>query len=231
MLGLRKIADVHAGDSLSNRMRMKRFSLFERLLAPLPRPVRILDVGGTVAFWEHRGWADRDDCEITLLNLKAEDSPYSQIRSTVGSATAMPEHADGSFDVAFSNSVIEHVFTLDNQRKMAAEVRRVAKGYWVQTPNFWFPIEPHFHVPGWQWMPQSLRIALLRRFRCGWRGPCSDRKEAAELVREVRLMTGREMRECFPDAHLYAERFKGLVKSWVAIGGTLKEQFERRATG
>lgn len=223
MPSLRKLADVHADDSLSNRMRMKRFAMFERLLAPLPRPVRILDVGGTVAFWEHRGWAERDDCEITLLNLKAEDSPHEHIRSTVGSATEMPEHADGAFDVVFSNSVIEHLFTLENQRKMASEVRRVGRGYWVQTPNYYFPIEPHFHVPGWQWMPQAARIALLRRFRCGWRGPCPDRAEAAELVREVRLMSRREMRECFPDAHLHAERFKGLTKSFVAIGGVLRE--------
>ncbi len=231
MVSLRTLADVHADDSLSNRMRTKRFAMFERLMAPLARPVRILDVGGTVAFWEHRGWADRDDCQITLLNLAGEESAHANIRSTVGSATDMHEHADKSFDVAFSNSVIEHLFTLENQRKMALEVRRVAKGYWVQTPNYWFPIEPHFHVPGWQWMPTGTRIALLRRFRCGWRGPCPDKAEATELVREVRLMKQSELRECFPDAHLYAERFKGLTKSWVAIGGVLREAMEGGAGG
>lgn len=231
MLNLRRHADALDDASLSNRMRQRRFALFEGLIPESDRPLRILDIGGTVAFWRHRGWGDREDCEITLLNLKAEESPFPHIRSTVGSATSMPEHADHSFDIAFSNSVIEHLFTLENQQKMAAEVRRVARGYWVQTPNFWFPIEPHFHVPGWQWMPEGTRIALLRRFRCGWRGPCPDRKEAAELVREVRLMTGRELRECFPDAHLYAERFKGLVKSWVAIGGILKDGLERRSAG
>lgn len=229
MLGLRRLADVHADDSLSNQMRMKRFAFFERLIAGLDRPLRILDVGGTVAFWEHRGWAERADCQITLLNLEAEDSPYPNIRSTAGSAFDMPEHPDHAFDVAFSNSVIEHLFTIDNQRRMAAEVRRVARGYWVQTPNFWFPIEPHFHVPGWQWMPAGVRVALLRRFKCGWRGPCPDKARATELVREVRLMTRRELREAFPDAHLYAERFKGFTKSWVAIGGVLRESMERQA--
>lgn len=222
MLGLRKLADVHSDESLSNRMRMKRFAMFEKLLTPLPRPIRILDVGGTVAFWEHRGWSDRDDCEITLLNLEAEDSPYEHIRPTTGSAFDMPEHADGSFDVVFSNSVIEHLFTLDNQRRMAAEVQRVGRGFWIQTPNFYFPIEPHFHVPGWQWMPQSARVALLRRVRCGWRGPCPDKAEARALVEEVRLMTKRELSACFPDAHIHAERFKGLTKSFVVIGGSLQ---------
>jgi len=229
MLGLRRLADVNNDDSLSNQMRMKRFAFFERLVADLDRPLRILDVGGTVAFWEHRGWADKQDCEITLLNLEAEESPHSNIISTAGSAYDMPEHADGSFDVAFSNSVIEHIFTLENQKKMAAEVRRVAKGYWVQTPNYWFPIEPHFHVPGWQWMPVGVRVALLRRFKCGWRGPCPDKAEATELVREVRLMTRREMQDAFPDAYIYAERFKGLTKSWVAIGGSLREALEKQS--
>jgi len=228
MQGIRALADGNAPNSFSNRMRNQRFHLFESLIADLPRPLRILDIGGTLNFWRQRGWADRPDCDITLLNLQIEPSTYPHIRSTVGSATGMPEHADGAFDVAFSNSVIEHLFTLENQRKMAAEVRRVARGYWVQTPNYWFPIEPHFHVPGWQWMPQELRIALLRRFRCGWRGPCPNKAQATELVREVRLMKRSELAECFPDAYLYAERFKGFTKSWVAIGGSLRAARDQR---
>lgn len=226
MPGLRKLADVHAEDSLSNKMRSRRFAMFEGLIAALDKPIRILDVGGTVAFWEQRGWAERDDCEITLLNLAEEHSPFAHIRSTAGSAMDMPEHADSAFDVVFSNSVIEHLYTLENQQKMASEVHRVGRGYWIQTPNYWFPVEPHFHVPGWQYMPQAARIALLRRFRCGWRGPCPDKAEAADLVREVRLMSRSELRRCFPAATIYAEKFKGLTKSYVAIGGTLREAHE-----
>ncbi|MFG0242159.1 MAG: class I SAM-dependent methyltransferase [Phycisphaerales bacterium JB054] len=204
---------------------MKRFAMFERLIESLPRPLKILDVGGTVSFWEHRDWARRDDCQITLLNLQAEPSPYAHIQSTAGSAFEMPEHPDDSFHIVFSNSVIEHLYTFQNQRRMAAEVRRVGMGYWIQTPNFYFPIEPHFHVPGWHWMPIPVRIALLQHFRCGWRGPCPDKTEATELVKEVRLMSRRELRACFPDAVLYAEHFKGLTKSFVAIGGVLRDAY------
>jgi hypothetical protein len=101
---------------------------------------------------------------------------------------------------------------------MASEIQRVGKAYWVQTPNFWFPMEPHFHVPAWQWLPVSVRVAMLRRWRCGWRGPCSDAAQARELVLELRLMRHRELKTLFPGGVLIPEKFWGLVKSWTVVG-------------
>ena len=219
LLDLRRQADVSQKDSLSNRMRSRRFAKFEGLLDGLPRPLRLIDIGGTVRFWEQRGWSDRADVDITLVNLTAERSPFPHIRSVAGDATRLAQFADREFDVAFSNSVIEHLFTYESQAAMAREVQRVAGAYWVQTPNYWFPMEPHFHVPGWQWLPEGVRIRLLQRRRCGWRGPCPERAKATQLVREVRLMTRRELRHCFPEAEIWPERIGGLVKSWVAIQG------------
>ena len=218
-LNLRSLADGNDAISLSNRLRTQRFQVFERLVEPLPRPLRIIDVGGTNLFWEQRGWAGRPDVEIVTVNLEAEERRHENIHPTKGDATDLADHADGSFDIAFSNSVIEHLFTLDAQAAMAAEVRRVAHAYWVQTPNFWFPIEPHFHVPAWQWLPRSVRVAAIQRFRCGWRGPCPDPVEARLAVDEIRLMRRRELQRLFPDATLRPERFKGLVKSWIAVRG------------
>lgn len=194
-------------------------AIFGQLIETLPKPVRILDVGGTNGFWEMRGWTQRDDVEITTVNLRAEEQLHANITPQAGDATNLAEYADGEFDIVFSNSVIEHLFTLENQTKMANEVRRVGRAYWVQTPNFWFPIEPHFHVPGWQWLPVAMRVAMLRRFRCGWRGPCHDAIQARTLVEEVRLMSKTELQRLFPDGTLYAERFAGMVKSWVVYDG------------
>jgi len=216
---IRNWADGSDPDSLSNRLRSRRFALFEALVSPLSRPIRILDIGGTNEFWQQRGWANRPDIQVLTLNLQCEPKLFSNIDSIAGDATDLRQFDDRHFDVAFSNSVIEHLFNLDNQRKMAKEVQRVGKAFWVQTPNFWFPIEPHFHVPGWQWLPVSARIALLRRWRCGWRGPCPDPRKASELVREVRLMTKTELSDAFPGATLVPERFAGLVKSWIVIHG------------
>jgi hypothetical protein len=216
---IRQLADGANPNSLSNRLRSRRFKQFEALVTSLPRPLRILDVGGTNAFWEQRGWAGRGDVRIVTLNLMKEDQQYENIEPVAGDATNLSQFGDGSFDVVFSNSVIEHLFTYENQRRMAAEIRRVGKSFWVQTPNFWFPMEPHFHVPGWQWMPFGMRVAMLRRWACGWRGPCPDPVRARELVGEIRLMSEKELRAIFPGASLLRERFCGLVKSWIVISG------------
>jgi len=216
---LRDLATGGDPGSLSNRLRTARFRQFESLVARLPRPLRILDVGGENEFWEQRGWAGRADVQIVMLNLAAQKRCHANIDPVAGDATNLSQFGDKSFDVAFSNSVIEHLFTFENQRKMASEIRRVGKAFWVQTPNFWFPMEPHFHTPGWQWMPVALRVAMIRRWRCGWRGPCADPVKARELVKEIRLMTLRQLRAVFPGADIIPERFCGFVKSWTVAGG------------
>jgi len=200
-------------------MRSARFRRFENLIAPLPRPLRILDVGGTTDFWENRGWADRQGVQIYSLNLTAEPQRHQNILPIAGDATNLSQFGNKEFDVVFSNSVIEHLFTYENQGKMATEIQRVAKAFWVQTPNFWFPMEPHFHVPGWQWLPTGARIAIIRRWRCGWRGPCADEAVAEEMVKEVRLLTRPELVELFPDSTILPEKLGPLVKSWVVIRG------------
>lgn len=219
LLDLRKIADVSAPASLANRLRGKRFALFSSLIDRLPRPVRIIDIGGTLDYWQQRGWVGKDGVSITVVNLHAAHETRENVTVRRGNALDLSEFADSSFDVAYSNSVIEHLFSLENQMRMAAEVRRVAKAFWIQTPNYWFPIEPHFHVPGWQWMPRRARVEILMRFRCGWRGPMPERQAAEALVDEVRLMTARETKRLFPGASLWREKFLGLSKSLVMYGG------------
>jgi hypothetical protein len=100
---------------------------------------------------------------------------------------------------------------------MAAEVRRLAPVYWIQTPNFWFPVEPHFLTPGWHYLPVAARVALLRRRRWGWRGPLPEAAQAEEAVREIRLMRGSELTRMFPEASLERERIGPFVKSFVAL--------------
>jgi hypothetical protein len=219
MLLLRKWADVERVDSVSNRLRSKRFKLFEDLCSSLPRPLTIIDIGGTASFWAQRGWAGVNDVHITLVNLHQEPQDYKNIVSVVADATNLHQFADRSFDIAFSNSVIEHLFTFENQAAMGREIQRVAKAYWLQTPNYWFPIEPHFHVPGWQWMPIWLRVEIIRRYTCGWRGRTPDPVMALKVVSEVNLMTKGQLRRIFPTANIVPEKLFGLNKSWIAYRG------------
>ena len=216
---LQGLATDSRSGSLSHRLRERRFLLFEQFVAPLPRPLRVIDVGGTNEFWEQRGWAGRDDVSITLVNLQAAERRHANIHPLAGNATDLADHADKSYDIAFSNSVIEHLFTIENQERMARETQRVAHAYWVQTPNFWFPIEPHFLVPAWHWLPEDARVAILRRRSVGWAGRCPDPAHARRVVEEHRLMRRRELARLFPDARIVGERFGGVIKSWTAIGG------------
>ncbi len=212
---IQRLAAVENPNSLSNRMRSKRFRRFEQLVEPLPRPLRIIDFGGTPEFWEQRGWGGREDVQITAVNIQPRLGCRPNFRPMFGDVADLSQFADNSFDIAFSNSVIEHLFTFERQAAMANELQRVAPVFWLQTPNYWFPIEPHFHVPGWQWLPIGLRKAIIQRRRCGWRGPCPDAEQADQVVREVQLLTRNQLQRLFPSATIVPERFAGLVKSWI----------------
>ena len=212
-------ADNRRPDSLANRFRRRRFGFFSALLAPLPRPVRVLDVGGTEGFWRQMGAAGDAALEITLLNVAPQGAEASNIESLTGDGRDLTRFDDGAFDVVFSNSVIEHLAEHGDQARMAAEVRRVGTRYFVQTPNRYFPIEPHFLVPGFQFLPVAVRIALVRRFALGYHDVLPDPNEARRAVTEIRLLGATELRRLFPDAQLYRERALGLTKSFVAYGG------------
>ena len=208
--------------SVASRLRAARFRRFEMAVKHFPRPLRILDVGGLTRYWEDRGWAGHPEIHIFSLNLKPEKQKYENITPITGNATDLSQFEDKSFDVVFSNSVIEHLFVFENQQRMAEEVQRVGKMYWVQTPNFWFPVEPHFLVPGWQWFPISLRVAIIRRWRCASLGPYPDPLIARRAVEEIQLLTRKELEVLFPDATFHVERFCGLVKSWTVTGSSVK---------
>ena len=80
----------------------------------------------------------------------------------------MPEFTTGEFDVVFSNSVIEHVGDFDDQRRMADEVRRVGRRFFVQTPNRWFPLEVHTRLPFVHWLPDAVAGRAYDLVRKPW---------------------------------------------------------------
>ena len=216
---LLRAADNRQSTSLATRLRRERFRLFLALVSRLRAPVRILDVGGTPRFWQAMEWPQEPGFHITLLNTSGQSVSSPVFSSTVGDARHMPQFADASFDVVFSNSVIEHVGKYDDQRRMAREVRRVGRRYFIQTPNKYFPIEPHFLFPGFQFLPLSLRAWLLNHFDLGWRRRVPSRQDARAVVASVRLLSRAELIRLFPEAHLFEERFMGVTKSFVAYAG------------
>jgi 2-polyprenyl-3-methyl-5-hydroxy-6-metoxy-1,4-benzoquinol methylase len=215
----RKIYDNARSDSLAARMRRKRFTFFLQLLNAVPRPLTILDVGGRQRFWEVMGFAQEPDVHITLLNIEPAKIHYDNFLAMTGDATCMDNFLDNQFDVVFSNSVIEHVGSFEQQKQMAREVRRVARRYFIQTPNYYFPIEPHFLFIGFHWLPLKARAWLHSQFNLGWRKRIPDRQLAQESVAQVRLLRKKELLSLFPHCRLYEEKIMGLTKSLIVYGG------------
>lgn len=216
---IKSLADNSAGDSLATRLRRARFALFLSLLGKLEGHAEILDIGGTQEFWNLMTDGDPGNVRVTLLNIDHQPVTSSRFVSAAGDARSMPQFADKSFDVVFSNSVIEHVGSYEDQRRMAREVMRVGKRYFVQTPNKRFPLEPHFLFPFFQYLPSVVRAQMVHRFDVGWYKRIPDYAAAKAEVDSIQLLTRKKFLALFPGASLHVERLAGLPKSFVAYGG------------
>ena len=147
------LRDWASNSDTVRRWRTQRYELFERLCNLRPED-RILDVGaGWGAALERFNTVN----PIVALDLNPVESDWlatPNVTVVQGDATNLP-FGDAEFDVAFSNSVIEHV-PHELQPAFASEISRVAKRYFVQTPNRYFPIEPHYQLPFFQFLPKGL---------------------------------------------------------------------------
>ena len=215
---LRKFANNQVKGSWSDKIRKKRFSVFKQLVDyDINKNISILDVGGTEKYWERMDF-NKPNVHITLLNLN-ESKKNDNFKSVSGDARNMSNYKDGSFDVIHSNSVIEHVGSFSDQEKMANEIQRVGKSYFLQTPNYYFPIEPHFLFVGFQFMPLKLRAFLIRHFNLGWYNKVSDYHKSIMKVKSIRLLSKKELKKLFPNAKIYKEKMFGLTKSFIIYDG------------
>jgi hypothetical protein len=211
-------ADNRKKNSLASQMRMRRHSFFLSLLDKIPEPITILDIGGTESYWNVVMEPAQKNVEITLLNRYSQIVNKEGFSSLQGDARSL-NFDNQSFDVIFSNSVIEHVGNFSDQQRMASEVHRVGKRYFIQTPNRLFPIEPHFIFPFFQFLPINWQIWLVRHFNLGWMKKQSTNESALELIRSIRLLDKQELQRLFPGASIYEEKFLGLTKSFIIYSG------------
>lgn len=212
---INNIADNKNTQSLSHHYRIKRFEFFKSLLNTLHRPLKIIDIGGTTEFWKAMNFQEAN-ITITLLNLEEISDIELPFKSLKGDATNLSNIPDQSYDIVFSNSVIEHLFTWENQQKMAAEVKRIGKHHFIQTPNYWFPIEPHWLFPFFQYFPKHLRYWLTNHFTLGHISKIADKAAAKKQVEEVRLLSKSELTKLFPQSAIYSEKFNLLNKSFTS---------------
>lgn len=218
-------ADPYSNSSsIEFRFRARRFVHVQRLIeAAITERGRadILDLGGTETYWRIGAdfiRANRHRLSITMVNPEPQAIQDHGIFSfREGSATDRALYADRAFDLVHSNSVIEHVGSWQGFEDFAANARRLAPRYYVQTPNFWFPYEPHFRFAGFQYLPAEMRTRLIMRFSLGFFSRVEDRAEAEAIIRHHRLLSTREMRGLFPDAEVFHEKAFGLDKSIIAM--------------
>jgi ubiquinone/menaquinone biosynthesis C-methylase UbiE len=164
----------------------------------------ILDIGGEHYTWQIIGRV----VGVTLLNL-SKPQETEGFEYVVGSGLELP-FGDKAFDLAFSNSVIEHVGSKQNQEKFAEEMMRVGKKIYCQTPCRVFPIDPHLTTPLLHWLPVHwLKPRFLRYFTLNgwlWRKP---------YVYDVTWVSRSELRKMFPGCKITTERFLFLPKSFI----------------
>lgn len=208
-------------------MRSRRFAPFLQLLDETIRAhgnAAILDIGGTRKYWNilPPEYLKSGKLHITILNLPGVNQPQNDSVFThcVGDACDLGQFDAGTFHIVHSNSCIEHVGGWSRICQFANEVRRLAAsggGYFIQTPNFWFPVEPHNLTPLFHWLPRPLRVSLVQRFKLGHWPKSSNVVDAVRWVESARLLDKKEFQALFPDAVLHTERMFGMPKSFIAI--------------
>jgi hypothetical protein len=199
---------------------MQRFRLVDDMIRKVlaaKTTCHVLDVGGTPQYWTAFGKGlDWSRLKVSVVNLTVSESGLPQIVPLRGDARCMKEFSDFSFDIVHSNSVIEHVGRWDDMASMAAEIRRLAPRYFVQTPYFWFPLEPHARFPFLHWMPESWRYRILMSRTCGFWEKRPDVGSATKAIQSAVLLDRRQMQFLFPDSKIIAERYFGFTKSIIA---------------
>lgn len=207
----------------------RRAELFLDVLRPAPGAA-VLDLGGQDGEFMARV-RDRADIRVTIADIGETALARARERGfrTVSLVEGEPlPFADAEFDVVFCNSVIEHVTvpkadciekrfanrewierSLVSQRAFADEIRRVGRGYFVQTPHRAFPVEAHTWLPFVGWLPHDATVRVVRVSDRYWVKHCG--------YVDWNLLGASDMRRLFPDARIHVERVLGMPKSLIAF--------------
>jgi SAM-dependent methyltransferase len=212
----------------STLCRQRRAQLFVDRLQPTQAD-QILDLGGgsgghIAEIVPYRATVTIADLDPENLKSAAETYGFQTLHVDGGQKFAV---ADSTYDIVFCSSVIEHVtgpkeivYDLEDagqfaasaqaaQANFAAELRRIAKRYFVQTPYKYFPVESHSFLPFFVvLLPRRWQVRLMRFLAHRWIKP---------VYPDFRLLTVKEMRALFPDAEIVLERYCGFIKSIIAI--------------
>jgi hypothetical protein len=222
----KSLRDFQNPSSLRYKFRRARFLRLEAIINSVLESkgtCSIIDLGGSTLYWQLLKPEILKQCRIKIVNRASEDMRISDTDSRVldsdifefleGDACDLSGIADDEYDIAHSNSVIEHVGSIANIRCFVNETMRVGRLFYVQTPSLWFPIEPHYGVPFIHWLPIQTRAWMLNHFAIGFVKKESDLLAAFAKVEEINLLSESLLTKLFPSGSFYRERFCFLTKS------------------
>ena len=213
---------------LSLISRARKLALFNQIINP-EEDMKLLDVGAQVNPNSHKEHQLIDTypwkhnfavVNISEDHVSAIKKRYPEVEAVVCDACRLP-WPDKSFDVVFSNAVIEHLGSFERQKTMAAEIMRVGKRWFVTTPNRWFPFEFHLRLPFVTWLPGKsyLRIGNIISYN-----HIRGKYMFGVKRNDLRLLSAGELEKCFPGSKIIKQRVTFMAETLIAIGGDASEK-------
>ena len=181
----------------------------------------VLDVGGRPFLWELlKQEFGVQPKQLVLLNTPSEKAlvPSPDYSIKIADGCRLP-YEDDSFDLVFSNSVIEHVGGPDEMQRFARECDRVGRALYIQTPNRGFPLEAHFGAAFIHWLPRAWykKLSFISlRYLFAYNNP-AEKGYFEQEFNTTQLLSLKQLQALFPDKAILAERVLGFAKSFVVV--------------
>lgn len=181
---------------LQGLSRQRKYNIFMEKIQPKPNDL-VLDLGGSDGAYllSYYPWPE---------NIILFDIDFSRCSKSTGKGTPICGNAlstpfnDGTFDIVWCNALIEHVGDFYSQQILAKEIHRIGRRYFVTTPWKGFPVELHFQLPLYQFVPKNIQKFMSKKFAIGW-----YKKGEWE---SINLLWHYQMRALFPDATVVKHR-------------------------